>query len=383
MNKRIIIGNIFDIGGEFKEGIEEKISVLGQIIQEPLRDLYSNYFIKLRLYPFKIKLDTFKIDVESGSYQAELYVKIFPYGAVILFLSIESESEDFNTNFDLFWIKNFKINNEEINLTNYFKNKFSSIFNTLEEYIEIEYSVSEFIDEYRILIDNSELDDENIFSLLINDKKVGKCSRIIQDILNPNLGCFDSEKVIITSKNAYVKFNEKEIDNIQALIELGYTQMYELKVYDYLLDEYIETLYKESETYKFNSSLLGPTIFSKKYKKLIERAMSLLELRVDIVDLIRDISNALKVTDDVYYSHVYSKIIEKLKFSSLYETVKLKIEEIEKFNSLMRDEDNVVRAAKLEFWIILLFVVDIIIVIGEMYPGIYSSMINIFKNLFN
>ena len=374
MSKKIIIGNIFDAGGEFQDGFQESIKNLGGFSREPIEKFYSDYFIKLKLYPYKVSVAKIRINSEGREFDADIFAKVFPYGAIIMFAEISVDSDSFEELFNIFWMKDICIDSKTCDLRNYLKSKFDYILDKLSGNIKIDYKSPEFLDEYRIIVDDDEMQNENIMSLLMNDIKKCKNKNLENTIFSPDLGFLDGEKVVVTPKNAYIRYNKSEIDVILSLVELGYTQIYELKVYDYLLDNFIETLYNEVDNYKFKNSMIAPSIFSKRYTRLIKNAVALLELRVDIVDLIRDISNALKVTEDVYYSYVYSKIIEKVEFNKWYENIKIKLEEIEKFNALLREEGDVVRAAKLEFWIILLFVIEIVLAFDFLNPFTYPAV---------
>ncbi|MCK9477570.1 MAG: hypothetical protein M0R46_16770 [Candidatus Muirbacterium halophilum] len=383
MSKKIIIGNIFDGGGEFEQGFQESIKNLGGFSREPIEKFYSEYFIKLKLYPYKVSIENIKIKFENKEFEANIYAKIFPYGAIIISAEIDVELNSFEELFNIFWMKDICLESNTCELREYFKCKFDYILEKLKNDIKIDYKSPEFIDEYRIIVDDNDMDNEDVMSLLMNDIK--KCTNkdLENAIFFPDLGYLEGEKVVVTPKNAYIRYNKSEVDVILSLVELGYTQVYELKVYDYLLDNFIETLYNEVENYKFKNSLIAPSIFSKKYTRLIKNAVSLLELRVDIVDLIRDISNALKVTEDVYYSYFYSKVIEKVKFNQWYENINIKLEEIEKFNALLREEGDVVRSAKLEFWIILLFVIEIVLAFDFLNPFTYTVVQQFLENIKN
>jgi hypothetical protein len=142
---------------------------------------------------------------------------------------------------------------------------------------------------------------------------------------------------------------------------LSFAQLYELKIYDKLLDKFIDKCYEALEDMSVSYSFIRLHIFSKRYKRASARIFDLLKLNVGLVEVVQNISNSTKVTDDYYLSRFYRSFLSEMQFFEWFTNVKNKLSEIQEIDSMVLERVDVVRSTMLEFWIVLLIVFEIVL----------------------
>ncbi|MDI6907994.1 MAG: hypothetical protein QMC81_10995 [Thermoanaerobacterales bacterium] len=142
--------------------------------------------------------------------------------------------------------------------------------------------------------------------------------------------------------------------DIPDLLELANAQLLELRYYDQILDREIERMYDAIEDADRGASYrrLG------RYRHIRRQ---LLELVADITAITGRIQNSLRVTEDVFYARVYTGYLRLLRVRDWTESIRQKVEVIQRSYTMLSDEVVTSRAELLEILIIALIAFEIVL----------------------
>ena len=145
---------------------------------------------------------------------------------------------------------------------------------------------------------------------------------------------------------------------IPDLLEFANAQYLELRYYDTLLEQGIVRMYEaiEDANVKTGISKLG------KYRRIRRQ---LLELMADVTAITSRITNALRVTEDVFYARVYGVYLRLLRVSDWKESITEKVEIIQHTYNQLNDEVVTSRSEVMELTVILLILFEILLTLWE------------------
>lgn len=123
---------------------------------------------------------------------------------------------------------------------------------------------------------------------------------------------------------------EKEYQDYVDLIEFSLTQLLELRIYDQLLDEKLDSLYDAIE----NKSQEKMTNY---YSSLSEEAS---QLYMEFSDFFEKLDNSLKTVGDVYLAKVLDNADKKFGFEKLKKTMSRKIDTLGNITEIFQDKIN-------------------------------------------
>lgn len=140
-------------------------------------------------------------------------------------------------------------------------------------------------------------------------------------------------------------------------------QLFELKVYDFILDRRIGSTYAVLEGIPKGGGILGLRLFSEKHRKLSEVAYDLMEMRIELVDSIKDVMNSMKVTNDIFLAFLYRRVNEEFRLEDWYGSVRSKLEELGRAYSMVVDSQEMMKSTTLEMWIVILILLELVVLL--------------------
>jgi hypothetical protein len=162
----------------------------------------------------------------------------------------------------------------------------------------------------------------------------------------------DYDLAMINWDNALVLEPSGAMD-IPDLLEFANAQLLALRVYDELLDREIDTIYSDI-------SRKGPaSIWKIRYYQGL--AAKVMRTFTDLTYITEKVDNSLKVTDDVYYSKVYSAALELFKVKTWEESIKKKFDIASRVYNMLNQTISNRRNEILELTIIILIAIEIIL----------------------
>ena len=96
------------------------------------------------------------------------------------------------------------------------------------------------------------------------------------------------------------------------------------------------------------------------FKSQVRHVLRLIEMRMDLVDLVKDITNTTKVTHDPYFERLYRRLNETFQVDVWFRSVKEKIEEMEDIQRMILSRIDMSRSTALEMTIIILILIEVV-----------------------
>lgn len=347
-----------DLGGEFPSNRFPIVAAsFGEIIPEEIANVYSGYFTASGLAPIRIRIR--REDVQIGGTSASLRVdlKLFAFGVLVLEYLIEPIGNVADPN-QLFHARTFeRQGGSSITLNDLWQADMAALKDRLYREIKREYDDPAFMDHFHLFIDNDKRPEEEAMAILLPGEESYSTPikrRIVQRIQLWE----ESESCYIMGSRGYLgtALNPNDVVNF---LQLARVQLYELKVYDHILDRSVEATYEFLDRMPKTNSILPFSWLHREFQEQVQHATQLLEVRMDLVDLIKDITNTTKITDDPYFELVYRNLMDAFRVREWFDSVKEKIEEVEASQKMILDRLDMVRSTTLEMTIIALIGVEI------------------------
>lgn len=163
----------------------------------------------------------------------------------------------------------------------------------------------------------------------------------------------DDDLTIITWDSALVYDSTGSAD-IPDLLEFANSQLLELRYYDSLLTDEMEKMYNAIEEAEKVASFrrLGH------YRRIMSQLM---ELIVDVTEITERIDNALKVTEDVFYSRIYGAALSIFRTKTWADSINRKISIINQSYTMLSNRIINQRSELLELTIVLLILLEVVL----------------------
>ncbi len=364
---KVVYIHIYDIGGEFEaRDIGEIAKSLGEPRKEKTSDIYTDYFIELGMSPVRALVKEMDAGFMDKQGRLSVYVKLMGLGVVLVEFVFDFETPISSAALmALTWTDTLTVGGEAVKLTDISRELFNKCVETSKPFIEKVYSTPDFVDIYRIVVEEEPRPGREITGILLNEEKSVLSKSLVKRLEENTVSYSKDDKVVFTAISSYVvsKTYPEDVINI---IELARIQLFELRVYDVILDKRIDRAYSLLEEVPKAKGFLTLRPFSREHGKLSEIALEIRGIRMDLMDTVTDILNSTKVTNDIYLAYLYRHVSEEFRVGEWHEGVRLKINELEDLYSMAIDRLEMLRSYTLEFLIFALILLELIffIVIG-------------------
>ncbi len=211
---------------------------------------------------------------------------------------------------------------------------------------------AEFYEEYTIF--HADREDPGIDQVaVLLGEKAGFSQGVREDCLRYTFSYYPDEKAVL-SWGASILFSPDPPLDLIELIEYAAVQVLELRFYERELSRQMERMYDDIE----NAERLWWISRSFHYRALMKGLMS---EQAEVSEVIEDVNNLIKVTEDVYYARVYAAALQVLRSGQWTDSVNRKLATIRETYRMLSDEVNIQHAHFLEWIIILLIAFEIVI----------------------
>ncbi|MEM2124141.1 MAG: hypothetical protein QXL43_02250 [Methanolinea sp.] len=338
---------IFDIGeeidlGELEEGLAANMTTSRFRFQR-----VNPTSIMIDQPPLLIRLPGMTVDTVRGTLPLKAMARIYEFGAFSLCLSLEEMDAPPSVLQEM--ALSFSGHDR---LGHLFDAALAELRSILSVHIGSRPVDPEFYDDYTIYL--TDRDDPSLDPVAVLLGERGEFSpEIRRETLQHSFSYYPNEKAIISWGGALIISPEPPVDLIE-LIEFAAVQVLELRFYDRELSRQMDRMYEDIE----NADRQWWIIRSLHYRTLMKVLMS---EQAEVSEILEDINNLIKVTDDIYYARVYAAALQALRSDSWSQSVNRKLSIIRETYRMLSDEVNVQHAHFLEWIIILLIALEIII----------------------
>lgn len=362
---QLIAAHLFDIGGELTpEELRKICESVGEIKKEKISQIYTDYFIQLGMTPVRSLTGEGAATICSMQVELRKYVKMTTFGAVLVEFSFDfKHSLSFEELRSAANCKAVTVSGREEQLIKLAREEFDRVILAAGGKFKQVYQPPSIVDSYRIIVDEKPKSEEEICAALLNENLGTLSSGITAGIMKRAVSYSKRDKVVVSNLSSYI-YSEEYPEDFINIIELSRIQLFELKIYDTILDKEIGKTYAMLETIPFTQGILGLRLFSKSYKKLADVALELMELRIELVDMVMDVMNSTKVTDDISLAYLYRRVNEEFRLNDWYESAKAKLEELEDVYMMVIDRLDMLRSYTIEFLILVVIVLEVVIFVA-------------------
>lgn len=351
---------IRDLGGEFAAGsLLEAAASLGEMVPERTSTLYSEYFVASGLAPVRARLRRENIIIAGERAMLEVNLKLYSYGVVLLEYAIEPLEEPSSPS-TLFQARTIELpgpRHVEINALR--KEDFEQVTKVLTRWLNRSYEIPNFLDQMHLFIDSSSRSEEDVMEILLPGDESYPIP--IRRRISKHIDlCEEGERFYVMGNRAYLYTSLDPWDLINFL-ELSRVQLYELKVYDYMLDRGIENTYNFLDQLPRQDQILPLAWLRSDFKNQVRQVLQLTEIRMDLVDVVKDITNTTKVTEDPYFELVYRQLNEIFHVGEWFTSVRDKIDELEDVQRMILSRVDIFKSTTLEMTIIILILIEVLV----------------------
>ncbi|MBF0409389.1 MAG: hypothetical protein HQM10_18760 [Candidatus Riflebacteria bacterium] len=355
---------IRDLGGELlADKLLDAAKTLGEPVPERTSNLYSDYFVASGLAPVRVRIRHEEALVDRVPVQMDVFMKVYSYGVLLLEYVLEPINTPENPG-QLFKARDIELPGpRNIDLFRLRDLDLEWAHRTLSKWLYNSYEVPAFINSFHLFVDSRKYTEEDAYQIILpGDEQYG--DQIKKRIIKRVEPMEEGERFLFMGNRGFLS-SELDLYDVINFLELARVQLHELKVYDYMLDRGIESTYNFLDKLPRNERIMPLAWLSKDFQNQINEVLKLTEMRMDLVDLVKDITNTNKVTVDPYFELIYREMNRHFNVNEWFTSVRDKINELEDIQRMILSRVDIFKSTTLEMTIIILILIEIIMPIGS------------------
>ncbi|WP_408098811.1 hypothetical protein ACJVC5_07810 [Peredibacter sp. HCB2-198] len=351
---KILIYRVFDIGSEIDL---EKVEALFEDKKLKGRfklDRKHNMSLIISSSPLSIQLGSVNMRLQDQMVAAELIAKVWYFGTVSLCFQIPIPE---NTNWpELVKIASWIENDEEIEVlarekAKQFQNDIKNAIPVLNEWSMNEDYVTYFIQELDGLQGplSTLTEKVDVPALILAESKDILSEQVKKNILE-NTYQYSRDDLVVVDWNSALVVEPNGSMDVPLVIEFALNQLLELRYYDDLLDQRLNTLYNEVVGKKRG-------LLSNKYSRLAEDAG---QIYLEISEIVENVENSFKTVGDFYLATIFRASSKRFRFDDWQKSINEKLGNLAEISKLLHSEVSESRNQTLEIIIIVLIAIEVV-----------------------
>ncbi len=351
---RLLIYRLFDVADEIDLTVVERKTKEATRVR-PSKIPFSKA-LHFKNPPLSLELKPFSITLASSKFNVSVIAKVFDFGVVSICFVIPAEGLTLKdlTEVAIAADRDKGLHQRAVQYIRALMDTFSealSVASLKENFFE-DYFIT-YIQEFNHTPSMQDLIDSfPLANLLLMDPRTSLSHRTIQEALRHRFSYYQDDLVVLHYDSAVVVDPSGSTD-IADILEFANAQILELRFYDSLLDRELQWLYDELEKQR------EPSIFNlRAYRGILKR---LSRVVTELTEVTERVHNALKVTEDVYYSRIYRTAMALLRSADWEESINEKLRIVTNTYRMLSDELSTRREQLIELGIFLLIVLEILL----------------------
>jgi hypothetical protein len=351
---KILVYRVFDIGSEIDLDKVEALFEDKKLKERFKLDRKHNMSLIISSSPVSVQLGTFQIKLVDKLVHAELVAKVWHFGTVSLCFQLPIEEG--TSWLDLVKTASWIENDEEIEIfartkAKEFQQDIKHAIPVLNEWSTNEDYVTYFIQEFDgVTGPLSSLQEKiDIPALILAESKEMLSDSMKKSILE-NLYQYSKDDLVVVDWNSALVVEPNGSMDVPLVIEFALNQLLELRFYDDLLDQRLNTLYNEVVGRKKG-------LFSNKYSLLAEEAG---QIYLEISEIVENVENSFKTVGDFYLATIFRASSKRFRFDDWQKSINEKLGNLAEISKLLHSEVNESRNQTMELIIVLLIAVELI-----------------------
>jgi hypothetical protein len=192
---------------------------------------------------------------------------------------------------------------------------------------------------------------------------LAESKEILSDVLKKNIlenvFQYSKDDLVVVDWNSALVIEPSGSMDVPLVIEFALNQLLEMRFYDDLLDQRLNTLYNEVVGRKKG-------MFSNKYSRLAEEAG---QIYLEISEIVENVENSFKAVGDFYLATIFRASSKRFRFDDWQRSINEKLGNLAEVSKLLHSEVNESRNQTMEMIIVLLIAIEVI-------PFVYNLIYN-------
>jgi hypothetical protein len=358
---KILVYRFFEIGSEVDLN---KVTELMQQKQNMTRfrlDRPSKTSLVIATAPLIVHLGPTEIKLQDKTIMAELDVSLWHFGGMSLCFHIPIEA---NTSWnELVQMAGWVDRDQQIDMiartiARDFQEEIKSTIPILNDWSSYEDYVVYFLQEITGVEDSAInlFDKVDVAALVLAEPKERLSDQTKKSIRDYATQYSKDDLSVIDWNSALVIEPSGSMD-LPMVLEFANSQLLEMRYYDDLLDEKLDTLYKSVAGKK-------PGILSNIYSRHAEEAG---QIYLEIAEVVENVENSLKVVGDFYLATVFRTASMRFRFSDWQRSINEKLSNLAEVSKLLHSRVSESRSHLLEIIIILLIAVEVVPLLSKLF----------------
>ncbi len=350
---KILVYRVFDIASEIDLVKVEKIFEQKNI-QDRFKLDRKNLSLIISNAPLRIQLGQIEMTIQNKVLPVDISAKVWHFGTLSLMFQIPIiEGTSWS---DLVGVAAWLESDDQIDLqartrAREFASTILSSVTLANDWDQYEDYVTYFIQELEgftgKIIELPEVVD--VPALIIAEAREKLSDQIKKNILENTLQYSQEDLAIIDWNSALVVEPSGSMD-VPLVIEFALGQLLEMRYYDDVLDQKLNTLYNEVAGKKKG-------LLSNKYSRLAEEAG---QIYLETAEIVETVENSLKVVGDFYLATIFRMASKRFRFDDWQKSINEKLSNLAEVSKLLHSEVNESRNQLMEIIIILLIAVEVV-----------------------
>jgi len=296
--------------------------------------------------PVAVELGSQEVQLPAGRLQGRMTARLYDLGVICLVLALELADKVGYT--DLRATAAYLTETEE--LEGVFHRALDQVVGLLNPVVGTE-PVYDFYEDYLIYFFQEREDTWDLVPVLLGDMEpLSEATR--HETLRHSFSYGERDMAVITWNAAFV-YDADGSRDVLDILEFALVQLLELRYYDQLLSDQLQAMYGAVEEAGRGHWLVR----LRRYRRIMRRLM---EVVLEVTEITDRIQNLLKVTEDVFYARVYGAALGVFRTGMWMNSIRQKIEVVERNYSMMSDEIVSYQSTLLELAIVILILFEVV-----------------------
>ena len=350
----VLVYRVFDIGSEIDLDKVESLFEDKRLKERFKLDRKHNTSLIISSSPVSVHLGNFDIRLVDKQVSAKLIAKVWHFGTVSLCFQIPIVEG--TTWPELVRIASWIEKDEEIEIfarakAKEFQDDIQHAIPVLNEWVLNEDYVMYFVQELSgysgPILGLTEKAD--IPALILAESKEALADSIKKQILE-NVFQYSVDDLVVVDWNSAFIYEPSGSMDVPLIIEFALNQLLELRYYDDLLDQRLNTLYNGVVGHKKG-------LFSNKYSRIAEEAG---QFYLEISEIVENVENSFKTVGDFYLATIFRATSKRFRFYDWQKSINEKLGNMAEVSKLLHSEVNESRNQILEITIVILIAIEVV-----------------------
>ena len=354
-----IVYRLFDVG--YAIDLTRALELLAASAPERVRPLRGEaQALQIRNPPVTVLLGTEDVLVDGRPHAAELSARIFDFGVVSLRARVAMPGGltwDEYTRFGQSIDAHDAVAEIFTRQLNVFVDRIAAaverpaVADVREDYTV--FRVTRVEHEDGSLVRADELGALDVVPLLLGESR-SLSAEARRELLPHRFSYYTDDLAILTWESALMVEPGEHDTDLQYVLEFANAQLLELRYYDAILDGELPRVYDSIEAARRKLGVFP----GRRFAALLTRLQALV---ADTTEVVEQVENALKVTDDVYLARVYSAALEIFRGRTWRSGIDRKLAILRDTYAMLNDEAMAARSETLEIAIVVLIIAEFVL----------------------